>query len=75
MLDLGEQYDATAEGIELVKDMRRTFNDLRIDGFDGVLDDMTRQLEMRQVVIVCKLDRQERQINDELRREYERGLL
>lgn len=75
MLDLGEQYDATAEGIELVKDMRRTFNDLRIEGFDGVLDDMTRQLEMRQVVIVCKLDRQERQMNDELRREYERGLL
>ena len=74
-LDLDGQQDAINEGLELVKDLRKVFKDLRIEHFGGHLDDMASQLEIMQVVVECKLNNETRRMNDELNREYERGLL
>lgn len=74
-LSNAERLDACGDALYHIGELRDNLRDLWVEGYDGPLDDLAAQLEIMQVALEVAVTAEAQNEADELRREYERGLL
>lgn len=74
-LSNAERLDACGDALFQISELRENLRDLWVEGYDGPLDDLAAQLEIMQVALEVAVTSEAQNEADELRREYERGLL
>lgn len=77
-LSTAERLDACGDALYHVSELReniRDLGDLRVEGYDAVLGDLVSLLELIETALRVAVNAEAQEEADELRREYERGLL
>lgn len=74
-LSNAERLDACCDALYYISELRYNLRDLWVEGYDGPLDDLAAQLEIMQAALEVVTTAEAQNEADELRREYERGLL